>query len=62
MLKIDVSVMCVLNLKFCVMISLSYNKMSNQKVMAFCDLNQCHFCGFVWFSTYHITRSDVHIS
>jgi cobalamin synthase len=33
----------------CVMISLSYNKMSNQKVMAFCDLNQCQLCGFLWF-------------
>jgi len=60
--KDDVCVMCVLNLKFCVMISLSYPKMSNQKVIAFCDLNQCHFYGFLWFFTCHITASDIHIS
>jgi len=62
MLKDDVFVLCVLNLMFCVMISLSYNKMSLQKVMAFCDLNQCQLCGFVWFSTCNITGSDIHIS
>jgi len=38
--------MCVLNLKFCIMISLSYNKMSNQKVIAFCDLPSATFVGF----------------
>lgn len=49
MLKDDVSILCLFNLKFCVMISLSYNKMSKKKVIAFCVLNHATFVGFCGF-------------
>ena len=61
MLEDNVSIMCTKSEVVCHDFPLLQQNIK-EKMLALCDLNQYHFCGFLWFSTCLIIRSDIHIS
>ena len=61
MLEDNVSIMCTKSEVVCHDFPVLQQNIK-EKMLAFCDLNQYHFCEFLWFSTCLIIRSDVHIS